>query len=417
MDPLHKMYAGVAGYLDPSCTWRSVAEYLSTVDRNTGPNVVFLVGHAALRCAVMGMSACEATTEHIADMTRMTADAMAQGAWGLSTGLTYVPGCFSTTRELVQLTRAVSELGGVYCTHMRDYGARTAEAIEEAASIGRAAGIPVHISHLQTVGPEGKNQSYQILHRLEELRDTGVDITFDSYPYAAGSSSLHALLPAWVQADGYSTMLRRLASERVRSRLRSEMPADSGVWSSTVVRTVASRASQDHVGKTLLDIAKAEGQHPVDVACDLCASNDLMVSQVNFLGNEEDIEVFMRSRLQMFGTDGLHVSGNPHPRLWGTCARVLAVYVRERRVLTLEEAVHKMTGAPANRLGLKDRGLVKQDYAADLVVFDPDTVRDRATFDRGDLPADGISHVFVNGVAALEDGKLTGALPGRVLRR
>lgn len=417
LDDLHKLYSSVAGSLDPLHSWQSVAEYLDVVERKTSTNLVFLVGHAALRYAAMGMSACAASPEQVSAMVGMTREAMEQGAWGVSTGLTYVPGCFSSTDELTQIGCAVAKAGGLYCTHMRAYGAQSMTAINEAAGIGQAGSMPVHLSHLQTVGSEGKGQSHMILDKIAELRSAGVDITFDSYPYTAGSSTLHWLLPLWVQTDGPEAMLRRIGSEAARSRLRSELPAEWAMWGSTIIRTVVCPADEGALGRTVSDIAQAEGKHPVDVVCDLCASNKLMVSQVNFLGNDEDVEVFMGSEWQMFGTDGLHASGNPHPRLWGAYPRVLCSYVRERHVLSLEEAIRKMTGSPAGRLGLRHRGLVREGYAADLVVFDPNTIRDRATYDRGDLPADGIEYVIVNGQIVVSTGKPTGALPGRVLRR
>jgi len=275
----------------------------------------------------------------------------------------------------------------------------------------------VHISHLQTVGQEMKGHSQSMLEALERARDSGIDVTFDSYPYTAGAGMLHSILPSWVQAGGPDELLRRLSALSVRDRLRMEMPESSPVWRGTAIGSVANQDSKGTEGRRLSDLAMIEGRHPVDVLCDLLLSNGLKISQVNFMGNEEDVVCFMQSPLQMFGSDGVYAPGNPHPRLWGTYARVLGVYVRERKVLGIEEAIRKMTSAPATRLGLKDRGLIKEGFAADLVVFDPDVIRDQATFEKGDAPALGIEYVFVNGQMVIDRGKPTGALAGKVLRR
>lgn len=400
--------------------WRSVADLLARYEgQGIGSNVVYLIPHGAVRVSVMGMVERTATPGEVAQMEALVMQGMEQGGWGLSTGLWYAPMRSADRSELARLCR----IAGFFATHQRDYTAALFAATEESIAIAREADVPVQISHLQMNGAANAGRAPELLALLERAHRSGTDVTCDTYPYTAGSTLLQALLPSWATQDGPEGLLRTLADPGERARLiatiggvETEGAADSDDWSRYTLVGAMSPAGVPCDGLPFDRIAAGRGLSVPEWICVALEEESLRACFVHHGAHEGNVRDILQWPHQMIGSDGLHLSGTTHPRLYGTFPRVLGRYVREEKVITLEQAVHKMTGLPAARLGLKQRGVLKTGYSADIVVFDPETVRDTATFEDPLRYPDGIPYVFVNGVAAKEDGQPTGALAGKVLR-
>jgi dihydroorotase/N-acyl-D-amino-acid deacylase len=392
-----------------------------------GINVAFLVGHNTIRRLVMESANRAPTAEELERMRAMVAQSMGEGAFGLSTGLAYVPGVYSNTDEVVELARAAADSGGIYTSHLRDEGLKLFEGVAEALEIGRRAGIPVVITHHKAVGRPMWGQSVRTLAMVDSARAAGTDVMLDQYPYTATSTGIGILVPAWALADGERALRRRLRSPALRdSIVRGIVFAlvnERGGGDLRFVQFSRVPWQRSLEGRTLADWA-LERRLPLTpqtgAALVLEALRRGGAQAIYHTLAEEDVERIMRHPLTMIATDGRLTrpgDGRPHPRAYGTFPRVLGRYVRERGVLTLETAIRKMTGMPAERLGLSDRGRVAEGWFADLVLFDPATIADRATFeDPHQYPA-GIRYVLVNGVVAVEDGAQTAARAGRVIRR
>ena len=388
-------------------------------------NVATMVGLGAVRRVVVGEQARPATPEELQRMTAMVEAALATGACGASTGLEYAPGAFATQDELIALCRPLSRRGLPYATHLRNEDDRLLEAVDEAIAIARGAGCPLQLSHLKTGGERNWPKLQAVFTRIADARRAGLDVTFDRYPYVAWATGLTNLFPVWALDGGSEAFLRRLQDSAVAPRIREETLAKValvGGWDKVLISDVEVDADSLAVGRRLDDWARAVSADPYDAAAALLNRNGARVGNVVFAMSEANLERFLAHPLAMvcsdggsFATEGPARSGNPHPRGLGTFPRVLGRYVRERRVLTLEEAIHKMTGAPAHRLGLSDRGRIRTGAAADLVVFDPATVIDRATFQEPFQYPDGIPHVVVNGGLALRDGERVGTGKGKGL--
>jgi dihydroorotase/N-acyl-D-amino-acid deacylase len=402
--------------------------FLSTVAAlRPAVNFASLVGHGSIREAVMGSEDRAPSADELARMQALVREAMGDGAFGLSTGLFYVPGTFARTEEVVALARVAGEGGGIHVSHVRDEAAGIVASVEEAIAVGEGGGLPTQVTHHKLIGKASWGRSVETLRLLEEARRRGVDATVDQYPYTASSTSLAAaLIPAWALEGGPEAVRGRLASPAARSRIREAVAGkirdERGGGDPANIRIAACGFDRSLEGKTLTDILSGRGLEPtVDAAADLALE---IVERGGASGifhaiSEEDVERILASPLTMVASDGeipVFGRGAPHPRSYGTFARVLAVYVREKGLLTLEEAVRKMTSIPASRLGLLDRGLVRPGMKADLLVFDPATIRDRATFERPHQYAEGVGVVVVNGEVVLEGGRMTAARPGRVLR-
>ena len=410
--------------------WRSMGEFLDSHPA-CGVNVCQLVGHHAIRCAVMGVAAGEPGTGELDAMRSQVAEAMQAGAFGFSTGLVQPPSGYATTDEVVALAKVAARFGGSYHTHMRNEGAQVAEAIREALEIGRRSGAPVQISHLKISNPDHHGIADQLLALVAQARADGIDVHCDQYPYTASSGGLRARLPAWAQAGSHDEILARLADPDARSRLRYELNegmAKAGVsmriyrWEDVRIGMSASRP--EYVGLTLAEMARREGKEPAVALLDLLLADRLKTRGIYFHMSEHDVRRIMADPAIAIGSDGLYTGlpdqpdqTNPHPRHYGTFPRILGRYCREEKVLELPEAVRKMTSLPARVLGLGDRGLLKQGFAADVVVFDPLTVADRATFEAPFETPVGIGEVLVNGTLVVRDGRSTGETPGEVLRR
>jgi len=418
--------APIFGHTDLDWDWDAIPGFFRRVERQGAAlNAATLIGHGCLRASVLGFDNREPADRELARMQAVLAECMAAGALGLSTGLIYPPGCYAHTNELVALGKVVGEHGGIYATHLRDQSDFLVEAVEEALTIGRGGSVPVQISHHKCAGVANRGKVRESLARLDSAITGGVKPGSDMYPYLAGSSTLVSLFPSWALEGGVAQLLKRLSEPGSRQKIESDFTtgvpswenrAKVSGWENIYVSSVTSAANQGLVGKHLREIAQARGVAPETAACDLILAERARVGYIGYNSSEEDLETMMRHPRTSFGSDGLDVGERPHPRLYGCFPRVLGEYVRRRRVISVEQAVHKMTGLTAQQLRLKDVGLIRPGYRADLVLFDPETVEDRATFENPRRFPVGIPHVFVAGTAVVKNERITGALPGQVLR-
>jgi N-acyl-D-amino-acid deacylase len=395
--------------------WRSVREFLDHFRGRIAANAAYLVPHGAVRVSAMGMADRPATPEELGVMTDLVRQGIDEGAWGLSTGLWYSPMSYAAPEENVAVCRAAAARGGFFAIHMRDYADNILDALDESCAMSRESGAPLQVSHLQIGGARNWGRAGEVLARIDAARKSGLDVTYDSYPYAAGSTLIQALLPAWAAVGGPEKLLGRLADPEERARIAGAVDAAGRDWSRHVLCGVRCARYKPYEGETFTAIAAAEGVGVGELLCRLLVDDELQACFIAHLGDEGDLRQIVGHPAQMLGSDGLHLPGKTHPRLYGAFPRLLARYVREQRVLTLEEAVRKMTGFPAQRMGFRDRGLLRPGLAADLTLFDPETVRDTATFEDPCRYPEGIPYVLVNGRFVVDGGRHTGALPGEVL--
>jgi N-acyl-D-amino-acid deacylase len=402
----------------------SLDDYRAAVERNgLVTNLATLVGHGTLRAGVVGFADRAADSSELHAMCAATARALDDGAVGLSSGLVYAPGLYAPTEEVIELARAAAERGRPYVTHMRNEADNVDAAIDEALRIGAESGAAVQISHHKVAGQKNWGRTVETLAQIDRARSAGLDVTLDVYPYTAGSTILTSLLPPWANDGGIEALLARLASVETRDRIRRDLSRGLERWQRLVegeeawenVRIATAPRHPAYEGRTVRAIAEAEGVDPVDLVADLLRAESGRVTVILAIMAEEDVERVLASPLAMIGSDGIPLPGKLHPRWAGTFVRVLGRYVRERGLMTLEEAVHKMTGLPAERFGLERRGRVAAGMAADLVVFDSATVEDTATYDDPLLPPRGVQHVLVNGRFGVRDGASTGIRAGLFL--
>ena len=411
-------------------TWSSMAEYVDQL-RTTGAavNLVPLVGHNTVRGSVLGYDDVQPTPEQQAQMEHLVAEAMEQGARGLSTGLFYPPGFYARTEEVIGLARAAARYGGIYASHIRNESDRLLESIAEAIEIGKQAEIRVEIAHLKLHGHRNWQDLDQLLALLDETHSQGLAVGCDQYPYAASATWLVAILPYWAQMGGAKAVAERLADPQVRARIKKEYEENRAEWDNRCgpptwdgILVTDYNPQPDLAGKCITEIAEIESKNPLQVIFDLIVASKGQVGCVFFDQLEHNVRALMRHPLVAIGSDGFALSphgilgqGNPHPRSYGTFPRVLAHYVREEKVIELEEAVKKMTSITAERFGLAGRGVIRTGAWADLVLFDPQTIADKATFTDPHQYPGGIPYVIVNGVVVIDQGQHTGALPGKVL--
>ena len=391
----------------------TVAEFLRQFDGRSAVNVAYCVPHATLRVEVAGMRKGPVTEPELAKMKEILAQAMSEGACGLSVGLMYFPSGEADVAELVELSRVVAEHGGVHTTHMRDYADHFVESLEETITIGRESGVPVHIAHFR---PGGKYQgrAAEILEMVDRARDEGVDLTFDCYPYLMGCTLLsYFVLVRDAYEGGKEALLARLRDPTLRAGLRRDLPPD--VEHDVFISTVKSEANRPVEGKMLAELAEIRGKDYFDAACDLLVEEDLNVTAIGFKSNEDDLRLVMQHAACMLGSDCVPVKGQCHPRVFGAFSRFLDVYVLREQLMPLEEAIRKMTSFPALKYGIADRGVLKTGMAADVVVFDPAALKDHATYENPKQHPEGFEHVMVNGELVVRDGRHTGATPGRAL--
>ncbi len=416
---------GLLGDFGVAWDWSSVADYLARVGAaRPAVDVAYLVPHGALRQFVMGGDARRPGAEEQSAMQDLLRAAFSEGACGLSTGLIYPPCCYADTDELVALGRVLAEVGRPLVVHMRSESDRILEALAEMTSVAESSGCSVLISHLKIAGRENWRRAEALVSRMAEARAEGVHLAADQYPYVAGSTLLGAILPPWAHDGGTDATLARLAEAQTRARLRAQMAETSPCdwdnfwkWSGPegiVIADIPSGRHPEWIGRTLADVAQAWGKDPFEAAFDLLHEERMGVAMISFSQDEGVVERFLKLPYANVCTDGL-LGGRPHPRAYGTFPRVLGRYVRERRTLMLEEAVRKMTSQAASSLGFADVGLVKPGLRANLVVFDPETVADRATFDDPLQFPVGIRDVLVGGLPVVRDAEMTGARPGKVV--
>lgn len=396
-------------------SWRSVREFLDHYRGRIATNAAYLVPHGSVRVSAMGMADRPANPEELGRMTDLVRQGMDEGAWGLSTGLWYSPMSYAAPEENVALCRAVAERGGFFSIHMRDYSDRILDALDESYEISRQSGAPLQVSHLQIGGARNWGRAGEVLAHIERARDTGLDVTYDAYPYTAGSTLVQAMLPTWATSGGPSALLERLADPATRARIVEAMDAADRDWTRHVLCGARCVRYRPHEGESFARIAEAEGTSIGELICRILVEDELQACFIAHLGDEDDLRQILSHPAQMIGSDGLHLPGKTHPRLFGAFPRLIARYVREQGLLTLEEAVWKMTGFPAQRMGFQDRGRIEKGLAADLVVFDPAAIRDTATFEEPCRYPEGIPYVLVNGDVVVDQGRHTGLLKGRVL--
>jgi dihydroorotase/N-acyl-D-amino-acid deacylase len=415
--------------------WDNLDGYLRVLDRQPATiNLGTFVSAGGVREAVIGREDRAASASELKEMESQVADAMEAGAFGVSTSLQYVPDRFARTEELVALARVAGRFGGSYITHQRSESDDIDESLDEVFRIAREAGVPATVHHLKTAYKQNWGRMPNVLMRLERARQEGLDVAADQYPYIAGSNPLDASLPVWAREGGRTAMVTRLMDAPTRAKIKAEILQPTTAWENQylgsggaagiLVSAVGRAELKKYQGRTLDDIAKAERKHPLDVLMDLIAQDDTTGSGIMFFMSEDDMRTALKHPLVMLGTDsgGMAPDSPPptagvHPRAWGSAARILGKYVREERLLSIEEAIRKMTSLPAQRMRLWDRGVVRPGAFADLVVFDPATIRDRATFEQPRQYAEGVRYVAVNGQLVVDGGQLTAARPGRALRR
>lgn len=408
-------------------TWRDCASWAAAVERQgLGINVAPLVGHAALRIAAMGLDNRPPTAAELARMKDLLQAALRQGAWGMSTGLIYPPGSFADTEELIALAEILAAHGALYASHVRGEGETLVEAVDEAITIGRKSGVRVQFSHLKAMGRSNRGRAGELVAKLAAARNTGIDIAADQYPYAASATTLAAVVPQWAHAGGAAALLQRLQDQELRPRLVAEietaMAAREGA-AGIMVSNCRSPQNRHLSGSTVADIATGWKLAAAEAVIRLLVEEQGAVGAIFFSMAEDDVASILANPDIMVGSDGHGLNSDDaageatHPRSYGTFARILGKYVREERLLPLEKAIYKMTALPAARLGLTDRGLVRKGFVADLVLFDPATVADQATYADPHRYATGIVHLLVAGQPVIWDGCLTGCRPGRVLQR
>ncbi len=414
--------SGLDGRPSIDYDWTSVDSYLARYDGTVSLNVATLIGNSPLRIATVGWDAVPADERALDRMRGLIRDGMAEGAFGLSTGLDYPPGSYATTDELVALTEEAGRSGGFYHSHVRyPLGDRYLDPFREAIEIGRRAGAPAHITHFyhRETHPGGPEP---MLALVDDARAQGLDVTFDSYPSEWAATRLLIQLPPWIQAGGPGPLKERLADRATRDRLREEFRARGAAYASPAgwadVRLAAFRRPENlrWESKSIADVMNETGHDALDVICDLLLSEDLGVGQVTSGPWSETLPLFVKHPVGMVGTDSTFLGDKPSPRTYGSFPRILGQFVRDEALLSVEQAIRKMTSAPAARLGLRDRGVIRDDAVADLVVFDPAAVRSTATYDEPRSYPLGIEQVIVAGTLVVAGGVHTGATPGRALR-
>ncbi|MEQ8313668.1 MAG: D-aminoacylase [Gammaproteobacteria bacterium] len=399
--------------------------YRAIEDRRISPNWAVFVGQGTIRANVVGTEDRDPTAAELEQMKTMVRQAMEQGALGISTGLFYVPGSFTDTEEVIELSKVAAEYGGIYISHMREEAAQLIDSVNETIRIGEEAGIPVQMTHHKVIGVENWGASVDSLRLVDEARARGVDITIDQYPYTASQTGINALIPQWAQEGGRDAMLDRINSPETRQTIKNEVVAkilyDRGGGDPGNVFISRNSWDPEMAGKNLADLAIEAGLEPTpenaaDIVFDIIRGGG--ATAVYHAIGPEDVDRIMQHPATAIGSDGpvgIFGEGAPHPRQYGTFARVLGHYVRERGIITLEEAVKKMSSQTARRLNIHDRGLITPGYFADIAVFDADEIIDRATFEDPHQYAVGMHYVLVNGEVVVEDGQHTGRRPGRIL--
>ncbi|HEX7185942.1 MAG TPA: D-aminoacylase [Thermoanaerobaculia bacterium] len=414
-------------------TWTTLAEYLDQlVARGIAPNVASFVGATTVRVHELGYEDRPPKPEELQRMRTLVRQAMEEGALGLGSSLIYAPAFYAKTDELVALAEEAGKHGGMYISHMRSEGNRLLEAVDELIEISRRGKLPAEIYHLKAAGRQNWGKLNDVIKKVEQARASGLRITTDMYTYTAGATGLDAAMPPWVQEGGLKAWQERLKDPATRERVKKEMSTPTDQWENLYLAAGAEQvllvgfkndALKPLTGKSLAEVAKMRGKSPEETAMDLVIEDDSRVGTIYFLMSEDNVRRQIALPWMSFGSDaeapateGVFLKSNTHPRAYGNFARLLGRYVRDEKVIPLEEAVRKLTSLPAENLKIRERGRLKEGYFADLVVFDPAKVQDHATFEKPHQYSTGVRHVFVNGIQVLKDGEPTGAKAGRVVR-
>lgn len=422
---LQRYLLPVYGAFPLAWDWTSTGEYLDRIEEHEIiSNIATLVGHGTVRTAVMDFDNRPPTPEEMEEMKKLVAQSLEEGAFGLSSGLIYPPGVFSQPAEMIELCKVVAEKGGFYATHLRNEAEELIEAVQEALDVVKATGVSLEISHHKAAGRANWGKCRQTLDMIDATRRDGFDVTCDVYPYIASNTSLGTLLPPWMQEGGIPALLERLEKPEIQQRIKRELitgisgwenyPKSAG-WNGVMVAYCQNNKSYE--GKTLQEIADEYRIDPPDALFKLLLEEKANALMNLFSMTEEDVSYVLKHPVSMVASDAIPSTGKPHPRFFGTFPRVLSKYVRQDQVLRLEEAVRKMTSLPAQRLGLRDRGKIGEGMWADIVVFNPATVEDKAVFTNPQQYPVGIEYVLVNGQTAVRNSQYTGALAGKVLRK
>ena len=414
--------------------WQTLGEYFKRLEKQgSGVNLATFVGATQVREYVVGFDNRPPTSKELERMKQLVADAMKDGALGVSTSLQYVPARFAKTDEIIELAKVAHQYGGIYITHQRSEANGLDDSLAEVFEIARRAQIPVEIWHLKTAYKKNWGRMPEVLAKIRRARASGLDVTADIYPYIAGSTSLSACLPPWALEGGSEKMLARLKDMRIRQQLKKEITTDSKEWENIylgsggppgiLIGSVVNRELESFQGKRLSQIAEEQNKEPLEALFDFILADHGQTGAIFFMMSEGDMNAAMRAPFVSFCTDsGARANDGPlagaksHPRGWGSYPRILGKYVREQKLLTLEKAIQKMTGMPAQRVGLRDRGFLQKNMAADITIFDPRRVIDRATFEVPNQYPYGINYVIVNGQISVDNGQRTPALAGRPLR-
>ncbi len=414
-------------------TWHSLDEYVARVESGgVSPNFALFVSAATVRVNVLGPGDVDPTPDQLEEMKSQVEVAMQDGALGLTGALIYAPDTYATTEEIIELAKVAGQYGGLYTAHMRSEANQLVEAIDEILRIGREGKLPVKIHHLKAGGQPNWAKMDIVLDKIAALRAEGVPVTADMYTYVAGATGLDAAMPTWVQAGGYEEWAKRLKDPDTRARVKEEMAVNAQDWENLgflagpggmLFVEFRNEALKKYEGRTVADVAKERGQDYRDTIIDLVIEDGSRVGTVYFLMSEDNVKKQLRQPWVMFGSDadapaaeGDTLTKGAHPRTYGNVARLLGKYVRDEKVITLEEAIRRLTSLPAETLKIAERGRLEPGYFADVAIFDPDAVADKATFEKPHQYSVGMVHVLVNGVPVVSDGKHTGATPGRAVR-
>ncbi|WP_019670430.1 N-acyl-D-amino-acid deacylase family protein [Eudoraea adriatica] len=414
--------------------WTTLDEYLeSLVKRGISPNVASFIGATTVRINHIGYEDREPTNEEMESMKAMVKQAMEEGALGVGSSLIYAPAFYSSTEELIELCKAASEYDGMYISHMRSEGNRLLQSIDELIQIADKANIRAEIYHLKMAGKDNWYKFDDVVKKIDSARSDGLDITADMYTYTAGSTGLNASMPPWVQEGGYDKWAERLKDPKIRRRVYKEMTTDTDEWENLMYAagtadnlllvSFKNDSLRHYTGKTLAEVAKIHGKSPEETAMDLVIADGSRVGTTYFLMSEENLKKQIALPYMSFGSDagslapeGVFLESNTHPRAYGNFSRLLGKYVRDEKIISLEEAIRKLTSLPASNLKIKNRGSLAEGYFADIAIFNPETIKDHSTFAEPHQFSTGMEHVIINGEQVLKYGEHTGALPGKVVR-
>lgn len=420
-----KAMKGLEGDYKVDYTWRSVADYLETIEKlDLGPNIAYLAPHGNIRMVSMGLDNREPNDEELKLMKENLAKAIDEGAFGMSTGMIYPPCCYAKIDEFIELGKVLHEKGAIFITHQRSEADDILNSMDEILTIGRESGCKVHFSHFKVCGKKNWDKFPKVMEKLEKAKEEGMTVSFDQYPYVAGSTMMSVILPPWVHDGGTDKLLERLKDKELREKMKEDIRNGIPGWDNFVefaglegifVTFVGSSKNEDVVGKNLVEIGEMRGKDPLDAIFDVILEEENIVGLVDFYGTEEHVKLIMSRPEHNVCTDGI-MGGKPHPRLYGAFPRILGKYVREEGTFSLETAIYKMTGKPAEVLGLYDRGYLKEGLAADIVIFDPETVKDTADYTNPMQYPIGIDYVLVNGKVLVDNGQPTPQKAGKVLR-